>query len=118
MAITVTMSEFVREAMNARQLLAPGEDPSSRDRDLIVKRYRWLLEEMRDERITYWAEDTIPYEAMLALVEVVMLACQSSFGFPSPTGRDMDDAIRGAKRRIRARVVKPSSGLAQRNEFM
>ncbi len=110
MAVTRTQQDLAVAVMEDLGLLSPGELPSARDKASIVRRYENLLEELRDERLVYWDANEIPMEAFEALANIVGTLVMKSFGFPAPTGEEMDNALEGCKRRIRKRVVKPKSG--------
>ncbi len=109
MAIERTQEDLATAVMEDLGLLSPGETPSARDKESIIRRYANLLEELRDEQTVYWEANAIPYEVFEALVNVVVLLVKKSFGLDAPTGEEMDWALEGAKRRIKKRIVKPAS---------
>ncbi|CAN1724437.1 protein of unknown function [Hyphomicrobium sp. 1Nfss2.1] len=111
---TRTQADLASAVMEDLALIntGDGEDPSAADRAMITRRYQNMLAEMRDENIVYWSDDAIPYEAFEAVVGLMSLIVGPSFGKPKlAEGEDFNNALDGAKRRLRKRVVKPASGL-------
>ncbi len=110
MATTRTQAELARAVMEDLGLIAANEDPAAADQSMILRRYTNLIEEWRDDNIVYWEANAIPYEVFEAVVGAMRLVVGPSFGVPGLVGEDLDNALEGAKRRIRRRVKKPASG--------
>lgn len=105
-----TGNELAKAVMEDLGLLEANESPSAEDNAMIKRRYSNILEEMRDEKTVYWEDDAIPYEAFEAMVGLMRLVVGPSFGVPGLVGEDLNNAMEGAKRRLRKRVAKPASG--------
>lgn len=117
MATTRTANELARAVMEDLGLIEANESPSAEDNSMIKRRYSNILEEMRDEKTVYWDDDAIPYEAFEAMVGLMRLVVGPSFGVPGLVGEDLNNAMDGAKRRIKKRVVKPASGEPTRVDY-
>ena len=113
MATTRTIAELVQAVLEDMGLCNPdyGETPSAGDAAMIERRYRNMLAEMQDENIVYWDADAIPYETFEGVVGLMRLIVGPAFGSPKVAeGEEFNNALEGAKRRLRKRVVKPASG--------
>lgn len=113
MATTRTQAELAAAVMEDLALIntGDGETPSAADQEMITRRYQNMFAEMQDENIVYWSQDAIPYETFEAVVGLMSLIVGPSFGKPKiAEGEDFNNALDGAKRRLRRRVVKPASG--------
>lgn len=113
MASTRTQADLAAAVMEDMGLIntGDGEEPSAADQAMITRRYQNLFAEMQDDRIVYWSQDAIPYEAFEAVVGLMALIVGPSFGKPKlAQGEDFNNALEGAKRRVRKFVVKPASG--------
>jgi hypothetical protein len=113
MATTRTQAELAAAVMEDLALIntGHGESPSAADEAMIIRRYENILAEMQDENIVYWSANAIPYEAFEAVVGLMSLIVGPSFGKPKiAEGEDFNNALEGAKRRLRKRVAKPASG--------
>ena len=106
-----TMTEMAKAVMLDMGLLDATEDPVAQDREYIIGIYEDLMAEMRDERLIYWPDNAIPKEDFQAVVKFMSLNVGSGFGIPMATGRAFEQELDYAKRRLRRRVVKESSGL-------
>ena len=102
--------DLSRGVMEDLGLLAAGEDIAATDHEFIPRRYANIYDEMMDEQIPYWEMDAIPKEAFEGLVTLMGLVVEKSFGRPGLQGEEYNNALDGAKRRLRRRVVKPASG--------
>lgn len=110
MANTRTQAELAQAVMEDLGLINPDESPSAPDQAMILRRYTNILAEMSDEQTVYWEANAIPYEAFEAVVGLMRLIVGPSFGIQGTVGEDLNNALEGAKRRLRKRVVKPASG--------
>lgn len=110
MALTRSVGELITETMRDLGLLSQRQDPSEDDAAFIRKRYEDVLEELRDEDLVYWQDDAIPKEAFLAMVKYLGLEVGGAFGLPGFNVVDLNTAQIAAKKRIRRRVSKPTSG--------
>jgi hypothetical protein len=109
---TRTTLELAQAVMEDLGLINPdhGETPSAADTAMITRRYTNMLAEMSDEQTVYWDADAIPYETFEGVVGLMALIVGPSFGKPTvPPGEEFNNALEGAKRRLRKRVVKPAS---------
>jgi len=114
MTNTRTQAELAAAVMEDLALIntGDGEYPSAADQAMITRRYQNMLAEMQDENIVYWSQDAIPYEAFEAVVGLMSLVVGPSFGKPKVAeGEEFNNALDGAKRRLKRRVAKPASGL-------
>ena len=68
------------------------------------------LRKLRDDGLVWWDANAIPYAVFPAVVYYVGLVVSPGFGI-SING-NIDDALEGAKRRLRRRVAKRSTGEA------
>lgn len=107
---TRTTADLSLAVLENLGLISAGEGVAAADHEFISRRYANMLEEMRDERLVYWDFDAIPFEAFEGVVTLMSLVVEKSFGLPGLKGEEFNDALDGAKRRIRARVGKPASG--------
>jgi hypothetical protein len=107
---TRTQADLAVAVMEDLGLSNPGEDIDGADSAMILRRYTNILAEMQDENSVYWEADAIPYETFEAMVGLMRLIVGPSFGVPGLAGEDLNNALEGAKRRIRKRIVKPASG--------
>ncbi len=110
MATTRPQSELATAVMEHLGLTNAGEAPAASDASFVLRRYTNLMDELRDEQIAYWDNNAIPYEAFEGVVSAVGILVMGAFGLDAPVGRELEDAMEVAKRRIRRRVVKPASG--------
>lgn len=91
-------------------MISGTETPNAADQQYILRRYVEALEELRDDGLVYWEANAIPAEVFLAVVYFMGLVVSS--GFNKPTPPDLDAALEAAKRRIRRRISKRSTGEA------
>jgi hypothetical protein len=110
---TRTQAELAAAVMEDMGLIntGDGETPSAADQAMITRRYQNLFAEMQDDRIVYWSQDAIPFEAFEAVVGLMGIIVGPSFGKPKVAeGEAFNNALEGAKRRVRKFVAKPASG--------
>lgn len=107
---TRTQAELALAVMEDLGLVDAQESLDAADEAMILRRYTNVLAEMADENTVYWEANAIPYETFEAMVGLMRLIIGPSFGVPGLAGEDLNDALEGAKRRIRKRIVKPASG--------
>lgn len=112
-----TRPELALRVMKIYNLLMPGESISARDQADILERWDDAYMELVDEKNTYFEADAIPQEVFEAVAQYLAIVCASMFGFIAPTGRELTMALEGAKQRIKAKLVKPASQLANRQQY-
>lgn len=114
---TRTASDLATAIMRDLSLIDALEEPAAEDREYIVQRYANILEEMRDDLLVTWEADAIPYDTFEAVVGLMRIVIGPAFGIPGLIGEDMNNALEGAKKRIRRRSMKRSSGLPVQVEY-
>jgi hypothetical protein len=107
---TRTQQDLATAVLQDLRLIAAEETPSAADRAYVINRYTEALEELRDDGLVWWDANAIPYAVFPAVVYYVGLVVSPGFGI-SING-NIDDALEGAKRRLRRRVAKRSTGEA------
>lgn len=112
MTDTRTAAELARAVLEDFGLIEAEEDLDDGDQEMITRRYTNIMAEMRDDKVSpvYWENDTIPQEVFEPLVGLMRLIVGPSFGIPGLVGEDLDNAMQGAKRRIKRHTAKPSAG--------
>jgi hypothetical protein len=105
---TRTITDLARAVMEDLGLLAAGETLAQTDWDYVNRRYREGLEELRDDGLVWWEANAIPFVVFPGVVGYVSVLVSEGFGIPRTIPMDTD--IEAAKRRIRRRVAKASTG--------
>lgn len=106
---TRTESELAADVLRDLGVIAAEADPSALDSQWVIRRYRNILDELTDDGIAYWSADAIPLNVYEGLIDILALTVGPSFGRPWKRGRELEDALAIARRRIRARTHKRSA---------
>jgi hypothetical protein len=96
----------------------PHESLDSADEEMIVRRWENIYAELAFDRATYFAVDAIPQEAFEAVIGIMRLTVGPAFGVPGLVGEDLNNAMDGAKRRLRKFVAKPASNTETQSDYM
>lgn len=105
---TRTTTDLATAVMLDLGLIEANETPAAADRAFIVLRYTEGLEELRDEGLVWWEANAIPLAVFPGVVGYVAVLVSEGFGKPRQVPMDVE--IEAAKRRIRRRVAKATSG--------
>ena len=105
---TRTVTDLATSGMLDLGLLNATETPSATDRDFIATSYAEALEELRDEGLVWWEAGAIPLAVFPALTSYMAITVSEGFGKPRQVPVDVE--LEAARRRIRRRIAKPTSG--------
>lgn len=114
---TRTQSDLADAVMRDLGLLDAHETASAEDRAFIVGRYQNILEEIRDDELVTWDADAIPYDVFEGMVGLMRIIVGPGYGIPGLVGEDLNQLLDGAKRRLRKRSMKRSSGQPTEVEY-
>lgn len=107
---TRTQQDLATAVLRDLHLIAAEDDPSAADKAYVIQRYTEALEELRDDGLVWWDANAIPYAVFPGVVFYMAIVIASGFGLG--INGNVDDALESAKRRIRRRVSKRSTGEA------
>lgn len=90
-----TTTELATEVMRLPNWISQDETPDSADDAHIKRIYSdWFAYAQKQERdIVYWSEETIPNEAFLAIVRIIVDMAGPSFGDPAPVEIDVETGM-------------------------
>lgn len=105
---TRTIQDLAKAVMQDLGLINATEDPAAADRDFIETNYMEALEELRDDGLVWWEANAIPLAVFQGVVSYVGIIVSEGFGKARTIPVDVE--LEAAKRRIRRRVAKPTTG--------
>ena len=92
-------------------LIDAAQSPAADDSLFIRERYQDLMEELRDDSICYWPDNSIPVVVFERVVKLVAMSVGGAFGLPFPTGTDLNRELDAARTRIRRHTAHKVSGM-------
>lgn len=118
MTTTRTPAVLAVAVMEDLGLHDPHESLDAADAEMITRRWANLYAELTFDRAAYFAVDAIPTECFEAVIGIMRLTVGPAFGVPGLAGEDLNDALEGAKRRLRKFTAKPASNTETQSDYM
>lgn len=107
-----TETDLVRAVMEESGLVDSTGDIASNDDDLVKRRYREKLDEIRQEGLAYWPPDAIPLEVFPALRKLIANEIGPAYGIAfNPQVEEW------ARRQLRRIIGKKTSGVPTPAEY-
>jgi hypothetical protein len=105
---TRTLQDLATAVMQDLAIIDAMDSPTAEDRAFIELRYTEALEELRDDGLVWWDATAIPLAVFPAVVGYMSVAVSEAFGKARSVPVDVE--LEAAKRRIRRRVSKATTG--------
>lgn len=105
---TRTIQDLATAVMQDLALIDATESPSANDRTFIETNYREALEELRDDGLVWWEANAIPLAVFPGMVGYMGVLLSEAFGKPRSVPLNVE--LEEAKKRIRRRVARRSTG--------
>jgi len=103
-----TIVDLTAAVMLDLALINANETPSATDHAFIAASYAEALEELRDDGLCWWDANAIPLAVFPAVVSFMSISVSEAFGKPRQVPVDVE--LEAARKRIRRRIAKPTTG--------